>query len=216
MSVATTILGLLTALPSMLSAGREIVGAVTGEDPPPEAVETPEALAAHIESLPADMQAQIRERLIRLKERLQELDTTRFLALTEGDAEKVRATARPEIALQAMSVIALFGNLLKWLGMLAILQWGMEVFIVVTESTLEIPTVWDQLAKLAPVSELIWGPLVASFVACTSIITKYMGCRERDKAQQYEMVAGRPLESAQATIEAAAGGVASLIRAFRN
>ena len=213
--VLPVLLGLLKFAPALFTAGKSIVEAVSGEPPPAAAVGSPEALADHISSLPQDQQAEIQRRLLDMKQRMQELDTERFVAMTAGDAEKLRSSARPEIALQAMAVISLFGSMLKWLGLFAIGQWVVTVLLILTESTLAIPSIWDELAKIGPVAELIWAPALGSLAACVQVITKYMGCRERDKAQEYEIRAGRPLDSSQATIEAAGGMVSSVIKALK-
>lgn len=212
------IAGILAALeyaPAVFTAGKSIVEAVTG-DVVPEVANTPAALTEHIASLPSDQQAEIHTRLIEMQSELQRLDTARFVAMTDGDADKLRASARPQIALKAMAVISLFGSILKWLALLAVVQWLFEVGVQLFDSKIVVPTIWDQLAKLAPVTELIWGPAIASLAACVQVITKYMGCRERDKAQEYEIKAGKPLDSAQATIQAAGGMVSSVIRAIKS
>jgi hypothetical protein len=68
------------------------------------------------------------------------------------------------------------------------------------------------LAGLSPVAEMIWAPLLGSFWASVEIVKKYMGVRERDKAHEFEIRHGAPLHSTQATIEAAGGTVAQVIR----
>jgi hypothetical protein len=71
-------------------------------------------------------------------------------------------------------------------------------------------------SELAPVAEMIWAPLLGSFWASVEIVKKYMGVRERDKAHEYELRNGAPLNSTNATIEAAGGTIANLIRALRS
>ena len=65
-------------------------------------------------------------------------------------------------------------------------------------------------------AEMIWAPLLGSFWASVEIVKKYMGVRERDKAHEYELRNGAPLNSTNATIEAAGGTIANLIRALRS
>ena len=210
------ILGLLKYAPAVFSAGKGIVEAVTGTAPPDEALESEEALASHIATLPPDQQAAIQERLIEERVRVQELDTERFQSMNEGDADKIRATARPEIALMAMKVIVRFSKLFRWFMILAVLQWLLDVAGARFDLGIaDIPSLWDGLAKLAPVSEMIWAPTLMTLWASVDIIKKYMGCRERDKAHEYEIQAGRSLNSANATIEAAGGAISSLIKAIK-
>jgi len=79
----------------------------------------------------------------------------------------------------------------------------------------ETVTLPGMLADLSPVAEMIWAPLLASFWASVEIVKKYMGVRERDKAHEYEMKNGGPLSSTTATIEAAGGTIAKIVRAIR-
>lgn len=208
------LLGALKFAPAVLSAGMEIFNAVTGEELPPDT--TPETLHDKIEQLPPEQRAVIAAEIVRAKTRAQELDTARFAAMNDGGAEKVRATARPEIALQAMGVIRVFATAFKVLVLATVLEWLARAgFAVAGEPFPVTESLWDLIADAAPVAEMIWGPLIASFWVCAEVIKKYMGCRERDKAQQYEMQAGKPLTSAAATIEAAGGGIAGIIKAVR-
>lgn len=213
------ITGLLTALkfaPAVFSAGKSIYNSVTGEDPPAEAAKSEEAFAEHVEGLPPEQRDKIVEQTIAAKVAIQRADTERFVAMTDGSAEKIRATARPEIARRAMAVIERFSKLLVWLGALTILQWLVGWIGPLVSDDFKAPaSIWDEIAKMAPVAEMIWGPTLAALYACLEVIKKYMGCRERDKAIEAEIRAGKPLQSTQATIEAAGGAVAGLIKAVR-
>ncbi|MEQ8605169.1 MAG: hypothetical protein RIB45_17795 [Marivibrio sp.] len=216
MAILTGLLAALKFAPAVFSAGTAIYEAVTGEEPPAEAKESPEAFAAHVDSLPAEQRAEITERTIAAKVAIQEQDTKRFLAMTDGSAEKIRATARPQIAMRAMGVIEQFSKLLVWLGLLTVLQWAVGwVGPLFSDGFTAPPSIWDEIAKMAPVAEMIWAPTLAALYACLEVIKKYMGCRERDKAREDEIRAGRPLQSTEATITAAGGAVAGLIKAVR-
>mgnify|MGYP003667310978 FL=1 len=214
------LLGALKFAPSVLSAGVNIYNAITGdgealpEDAPAETV------AAKIEALPPEQRRLAMVEVMKAKTRAQELDTARFVSMTAveegGDAEKIRSTARPEIALQAMSVITIFAKAIRLLFVVTVIEWlTRAVFALADKPFPVIDSIWDLLADAAPVSEMIWAPLLGSFWACVEIVKKYMGCRERDKAQQYEMQHGAPLHSAAATVEAAGGGIANIIKAVR-
>lgn len=208
------LLAALRYAPAVLGAGREIVGALTGREPAPDA--TPETVAAEIESLPADQRMAATLQVMQAKTRAQELDTDRFYDLTSGSAEKVRATARPRIALAAMGVVTLFAKGVMVLFCLVVADWLVRVgFAVFGVVPLGLPSAGKLVAALEPVAEMVWAPLIASFWASVAVIKKYMGCRERDKARTDEMSAGRPLESAQATVADAAGSVAGIIRALK-
>ena len=210
--------GLLAALkfaPAVFSAGASIFESVTGEKV--SADETPDSLATKIEGLPEKDRAAITQSVLAFQAEAQKLDTQRFLSMNDGDAEKVRASARPEIARQAMSRDRGFRLVFqiddhchrRGLGSTVYIRRCGCSNIPLTES------IWDLMAAAEPVTEMIWPPLIASLGVCASVIKKYMGCRERDKAQQFEMMAGRPLNSAAATVEAAGSGLASLIKAVR-
>lgn len=207
----------LTALkfaPTVLGAGREIVGAFTGREPAPDA--TPEEVAAEIEALPADQRMAATMQVMQAKTRAQELDTDRFHELTSGSAEKLRATARPEIALRAMGVLTLFARIVAIIGVAIALEWCVRAaYAIAGVPTPLLPSIPELIAELEPVAELVWAPLIASFWVCAAIVKKYMGCRERDKARADEMSAGRPLESAQATVAEAGGSIAGIIRALK-
>ena len=229
------LLGLLTALPSLFKAGGEIVSAVTGKEPPAQARQDPEAMAAHIESLPPDQRAEIQRRMFEHVEALDRNTTERWgarMAMEAGaDAEKLRATARPKIAMQAMGVIRTFAFVLvwamaalslEWLARAGFAIWGCHDNAGPDGSVIEICktmpaelSVGYMLAQLEPVVNMIWPPLLASLAACVAVIKAYMGARERDKARADEMKHGQPLQSVAATIAAAGGGVASIIKAFR-
>ena len=210
--------GILSALrfaPAVLAAGREIVGAFTGREPPSSA--SVEDVADAIDRLPADQRAAAVGHVMAAKVRKQELDTSRFHALTAGDAERIRSTARPEIALRAMGVVTLFARVFAVLMTLAVVDWTVRAaFALLAWEVPDIPSPWSLIADAAPAAEIIWAPLVASMAACVRVITKYMGCRERDKARADEMEAGRPLESAKASIADAGGAVAGIIRAWKS
>ncbi|NVJ90862.1 MAG: hypothetical protein HWE34_04350 [Methylocystaceae bacterium] len=203
-------LAALSALPSLFNAGKSIYQAVTGS---PSQATTPEDFQGELEKLPAEQRAQIEAQLTT---KLQELDTQRFLAMNEGDAEKIRASARPEIAKRAMAVIETFTKVFKWLMVFTMLEFLLR-FIFTLNDNWNYPDIslWGMIAEAQPVTEMIWGPLIASFYASMQMVLKYMGCRERDKARRDEMIAGRPLQSATASIEAASGTISSIIKAFR-
>jgi hypothetical protein len=203
-------LAALSALPSLFNAGKSIYQAVTGS---PSQATTPEDFQGELEKLPADQRAQIEAQLTT---KLQELDTQRFLAMNDGDAEKIRASARPEIAKRAMAVIETFAKVFKWLMMFTMGEFILR-FIFALNDNWAYPdiSIWGMIAEAQPVTEMIWGPLIASFYASMQMVLKYMGCRERDKARRDEMIAGRPLDSARASVEAAGGAITSIIKAFR-
>jgi hypothetical protein len=206
--------GILAALqyaPAVFSAGREVFGAVTGEKP----AETPEQLAEQIDSLAPEQRQQITEQIIAAKVQRQTLDTQRFSALTEGSADRIKSTARPEIALRAMGMMELFSRCFYLLIIATLIQWFANWFLQIFEIDHQLPSVWASMAAAEPVAEMIWAPLLASFYAAIEVIKKYMGCRERDKAQEYESAAGRPLQSSSAVVEAAGGAIAGMVRAFR-
>ena len=206
-----------TMAPALIGTAGSIVEAVTGDPVDQNVAEDPEKLVRHVAGLPSDQRAAVVLRLMEEKERLQELDTERFATMNDGNAEKLKVTARPEIARQAMGVITLFSKLVVAIGILTMVQWlaAAAEAVIRPEVPWMIPNFWEYLAAAQPVSELVWGPLLASFYACVQVITKYMGCRERDKAQEYEIKAGRPLQSASATIEAAGGLISKTIRAIK-
>ena len=233
--MAFPLLGLLTALPSLFKAGGEIAAAVTGKPLPPQASESPEALAAHIGSLPPAQQAEIQARLFEHIEALDRNTTERWQARMtmedSADIEKLRATARPQIAIQAMGVIRTFKIVLiwsmaalsvEWLTRAGFAIWGChdttgpdDAVVTICRTMPSELSLAYMLAQLEPVVNMIWPPLLASLAACVAVIKAYMGCRERDKARADEMAHGQPLSSTAATIEAAGGGLASIIKAFR-
>lgn len=210
-----TVLTALRFAPAVLGAGREIVGALTGREPPPSA--TAEDVADMIDRLPPEERRTAVQHVLHAKTRHQELDTERFHRLTEGPADRIKATARPKIALRAMRVVTLFATGMAILFVLAALDWGVRAFYIVflDETPPDIPSAWGLLAAAEPVAELIWLPLLGSFWASVEIVKKYMGCRERDKARADEIAAGKPLESAQATVANAGGAIAGIIRALK-
>lgn len=204
----------LTFAPAVFDAGKEIVSAVTGEDIPPTT--TPEQLAERIEALPPAERATVMQHVLTVKAQVQGFDTERFKLLTEGDAEKVKATARPEIAMQAMTVVTIFARAVTALMYATIVEWLIRAGFELAGETYPVSvSVMSLIAEVAPAAEVIWAPLIASFWVSADVVKKYMGCRERDKAQEYEILAGRPLESAQATIEAAGNSLAGLVRAVK-
>lgn len=208
--------GILSALkyaPSVLSAGAQVVAALTGEEVPPEA--TAEDIAAKIEALPPEQKAVAIGHVLAAQTRAQELDTDRFKSMNDGDAEKLRASARPEIALQAMAVLTMFARGMRVLFWATVAEWAFRLGCYFFGAEYPDISLWGLIAEAAPVSEMIWAPLLASFYASIRIIEKYMGCRERDKAHEYEIAAGRPLNSTAATVEAAGGALAGLVKAVR-
>ena len=208
------LLGALRFAPAVLSAGREIAGALSGREVSPAA--TAEDVAERIEQLPeADRRAAMGH-VLAARTRCQELDTARFQGLTEGGAEKVRATARPEIALRAMRVVTLLARGLTLLVLATVAEWAIRMaYAIAGGAAPELPSIWALVAEAAPVAEMVWAPLLATIAASTAIVRKYMGCRERDKARDDEIRAGRPLDAAQATIADAGGALAGVIRAVR-
>jgi len=208
-----TILTLLTGAPALIDAARSLFSDQTGEQLPQDA--TPEQVAERIEALPPESRNAILVRLYEHREKLQGLDTDRFKALTEGDAAKVAATARPEIARQAMAVVTMFARGISVLFVVTVLEWFARLVCAAAGLSFPEVSLWDLIARAAPVTEMIWAPMLGSFWACVEIIKKYMGARERDKAQQYEMMAGRPLSAAAATVEAAGGALAGIVKAWR-
>ncbi len=198
---------ILAAAPSIFDGVRGIYNAVTGDT----AAETPDALCDQVAALPPDQQTAIINRATEL----QRMDTERFIAMTDGDAEKIRASARPQIALKAMRVISAFGFSLVALFAVAIVEWLVQMIAIGLSGSPLNFSIWDSLARIAPASEVIMVPALGAFWSCVEIIKKYMGCRERDKARADEIRAGRNLSSTAATIEAASGGIIGAIKAVR-
>lgn len=210
------ILPLLQFAPALFEGARAIISAVTGEDVPPQALQSETAMAAHIEALEPEQRHAVLRELIALKAQVQAQDTSRFLALSEGNAEKLRATARPEIARRAMGVIETFALVFKVVFFAIVLEWAVRTGSVWLKAPLPAAdTLPGMLAALSPVAEMIWAPLLGSFWASVEIVKKYMGVRERDKAHEFEIRHGAPLNSTQATIEAAGGTLSQIIRALR-
>lgn len=208
------VLSLLTAAPALIDAARSIFSDETGGEQLPQDA-SPEQVAERIEALPPEQRNAVVVRLYEHKERLQGYDTDRFKSLTDGDAAKVAATARPEIAKQAMAVVTMFARGISILFVVTVLEWFARLVCAAAGWGFPEVSLWDLIAKAAPVTEMIWAPMLGSFWACVEIIKKYMGARERDKAQQYEIMAGRPLSSAAATVEAAGGALTGLVKAWR-
>lgn len=214
--VIAAILPLLKFAPAILEGAGAIISAVTGEDVPPHARQSADAMAAHIETLGPEQRAIVLRELLALKSQLQIQDTKRFLALSDGSVEKLRATARPEIARNAMRVIETFALVFKIVFLAIVLEWVVRTASVWFGTPLPVTSSLPaMLAELSPVAEMIWAPLLGSFWASVEIVKKYMGVRERDKAHEYEMQNGAPLNSTQATIEAAGGTIAQILRAVR-
>lgn len=209
----TALLAALKFAPTVFSVGKKLFEATTGE--PTADDETPETLAAMISELPPEQRVKLEKGILETKAEIQRLDTDRFLSMNEGDAAKVAASARPEAMRQAMSVITIFAKCFAALIIFTFIEWALRFGFGVFDKPYPGPSLWALIAEAQPVAEMIWGPLVASFGVCASIALKYMGCRERDKAQQYEMQAGRPLNAAAATVEAAGSGLANIIKAVR-
>lgn len=221
--------------PQLIGAVGKIVGAVTGKPVPAQAQADPQAMAEHIATLPPDQQAEISVRAFEHIESLERETTARWQARMDmeagADVEKLRATARPQIALQAMAVIRVFAIVLLWGIALVSLEWllraGFALFGChdstgpdgsVVEVCRTLPaelSVARILAQLEPITTLIWPPLLGSFAACVAVIRAYMGARERDKARADEMRYGQPLDSAAATVAAAGGTLAQVIRAWK-
>lgn len=229
------LLGLLGLAPQIMGAVSGIVSAITGKPPPPEAAESPEGMAAHIDGLPPVQRAEVQLRVFEHVEAMERKTTERWLArmAMEGaaGAEKIRASARPRIALQAMGVIRVFALVLIWALVMLTLEWlaraGLALWgchdspgpdDVPVEICRQLPaglSVTALLAQLAPVTTIIWPPLLASLAACVAVIKAYMGARERDKARADEMEYGKPISSTAATVAAAGGTIAGIIRAVR-
>ncbi len=216
LTAAPFLIKAFSSAPAVLSAGLEVYNAVSGQEPLPAST-PPETLAARVEALPPEEKAKVMMAVIEAQTRAQELDTDRFRLLTDGDAEKVRATARPEIARQAMDVVTIFAKVFRALAIATIVEWVLRAGFDLAGQTYPVSvSVMSLFAEIAPAAEVIWAPLIASFWICGDVIKKYMGCRERDKAQEYELANGAPLESTQATIAAAGGTIANIITAWRS
>ncbi|SMF85795.1 hypothetical protein SAMN06265365_1581, partial [Tistlia consotensis] len=79
----------------------------------------------------------------------------------------------------------------------------------------DVPSVWALVSQVQDSWELVAISFGSGFAACVSVVRRYMAARERDKAQEYELQAGQPLQASGA-VEAAAGGlVAGAIKAIR-
>jgi len=207
------ILTLLQAVPSLIGVGRNIFEAVTGDSVDEQI--TADDLSARIDALPEDQRLQISTKLIAASVRTQIEDTRRFVAMASGDADQQRATARPEIARSAMRVIAMFSNVFAALLIFTMAEWFLRMVFAVQGLVYPNVSLWGLFAQAEPITTMIWPPLIASFWVCASIIKKYFGVRERDKAQQFEIQAGKPLQSSAATIAAAGNGIAGIINMIR-
>jgi len=206
-------LALLKLAPAILGVGKSLVESFTGETLSEDV--TAETVAEQLEGLPDDKRFEAMQVLSEAKVKLQTLDTQRFESMNEGSAEKIRETARPQIALRAMAVIELFSQIFKMLMIITVAEWMTRLGLSALNMPYPDVSLWALIAKAEPVTAMIWPPLLASFWVCADIIKKYMGVRERDKAQQFEMQHGRPLESAAATVAAAGSNLANIIKAFK-
>lgn len=215
--VFPAILPLLQFAPAILEGAGTIVAAVTGKDIPAESCQDADSMARHIAGLPPDQRAAVARELLALKAQVQTFDTQRFLAMADGSVEKIRATARPEIARRAMQVIETFALVFKVVFFAIVLEWLVRTLSTWAGSPLPPGvTLPGMLSEMNPVAEMIWAPLLGSFWASVEIVKKYMGVRERDKAHEYEIQNGAPLNSTQATIEAAGGTIARIVKALRS
>ena len=212
----TSVLAALKFAPAVLSVGRAAYNALVDDDSklPDSAGE--DDVAAAIESLPPEQRDAVIEKVLKTKARLQALDTQRFLSMNDGDAEKLRASARPEIALRAMKVIETVVSVFKVVFFFTIAEWlGRAGFALAGKPFPVTDSVWSLFAEEEPVTVLIWPQVVTAIGASVMVILKYMGCRERDKAQQFELQAGRPLQSAEAVATAAGGAIGAIVKAVR-
>lgn len=203
----------LTLAPQIFEAGKEIYTAVTGN-----AVDTqsPAELVNHIERLPLQQQEAIIAKVLDAKVQYQRLDTERFKALTSGDADHVRATARPQIALRCMAMMELPFKVLVWMLVLACGEWVIEGVALAFGRSVDVPSLFAVFAQVdgALAAQVMGTLLVPGFMSAVLVIRKYMGCRERDKAIEYEIQHGKPLKALDATINAASG-IASLVSAIK-
>ena len=204
----------LTLAPQLFKTGRDVYEMVTGQST--DDIRSEEELVNRIETLPVDQQETIMLKVLDAKVKFQQLDTQRFMSMTEGDADKVRATARPTLALDSMKLMLMPFLLIRWLIILACLEWVIEAVAAGFGKDVDVPSLFSVFANMN--IETVW-PLVASvlvpaYLGAVAVIRKYMGCRERDKALQYEMQNGKPLKGLQATVHAASG-IATLVNAFK-
>ncbi|MCK5610297.1 hypothetical protein KAR91_50965 [Candidatus Pacearchaeota archaeon] len=214
MSMALVLKALKHA-PSIFNKGKEIFENVTGQK---SKAANEEELTQEIENLPPNLQMEIEVGVLAAKMKMQELDTERFTDMNKGDTAHIKATARPETARRAMAIIEIVPNIFKWLVIATFVQWFVAVLAVFLakegQPAIVIPSIFGYFAQLQPVIEPFMALLFGVIWKCTAVILKYMGCRERDKAQEYEMKAGKPLHSA-ATMEGAADGILGAIKAWR-
>jgi len=212
--VITALLAALKAGPMIFEAGRSLYNAFTGEE---TQAGTPEELEQQIRSLPPEQREALTAKILDFKAKQEMYDTQRFALLTEGDAKKVTATARPKIALQAMLVVMVMGFSLAGIFFVAVLDWGLQLYFALSKSQTypEGISIWKSLQDAEGAWTLLSVPALGAFWACVEIIKKYMGCRERDKARRDEIIAGRPLDSTAATIQASTGAISSLVKAIR-
>lgn len=222
----------LMLAPQVLNAGRSAYEMFTGEEAP----ETPEGLHEAIEMLPPEQRNQVADKIIESKLEFQRLDTERFKGLTEGSAEKIKSTARPEVALRCMAMMEMPFRLLRLvvtvIGSLLVLEWLIEAssllfgepVYMIGEDGVAVPVDGlDIRSPLTVIKELSsffsWEGILAivgpAYLAAVTVIKKYMGCRERDKAQEYEMQYGKPLSSAESTVVAATDAISSAVRLWK-
>ncbi len=211
------LLGLLIdklAVPALKEAAGAAYEAVTGDKLAPDT--SAGDLADKVQDLPPEQQAAIFKATIDKEVALARIDADQQQALTKGSAEWVRATARPEIALRAMKSIQLVVYGFAWLIGATVLQWAIETAAVLASGNpVDVPSVWALVAQVKDAWDFVAVSFVAGFGACVSIVRRYMAARERDKAQEYELKAGQPLQASGA-VEAAAGGlVKAAVNAIR-
>lgn len=210
------LLAALQFAPAVLSAGRAAYNAIASEDQQLPIDAGPDTTAAAIGGLPEAQRVEVFAHVLDVKARVQELDTRRFVSMNDGDAEKIRASARPEIARRAMGVIETVVWVFKVTFLATIFEAALRfLFQASGKAWPDGVSIWSLFAAAAPVTDLIWPQLVGVIAASVMVITKYMGCRERDKAQEFELQAGRPLQSAEAVATAAGGAIGAIVRAVR-
>ena len=179
-AAAPFILKMLNAAPAVFDAGKEIVEAVTGEALPPST--TPEDLAGRIEALPPEQRAAVIQHVMTVKAQIQGLDTDRFKLLTDGDTEKVKATARPEIAREAMRVITIFSEVFRVLCYATVFEWLLRAAFDLAGQPYPVSvSVMSLFAEVSPAAEVIWAPLIASWPGglCSSRVA---GCGASSRA----------------------------------
>lgn len=215
------LLNVLMMAPKIFETGVDIYNTVTGGN---ESFESETDLAQAIEELPPQHKELVTMKVFEAQVEYQRLDTQRFVTLTDGDAEKVKATARPEIALRCMTMMETPFRMLTLIvyvlvGLLAI-EWLIEAVSMLLADDGVGVDVNSPLGLLTQATTAFsWEGVLAiigpAYIAAVVTIKKYMGCRERDKAQEYEIKHGSPLNSANSTVMAASGvldGLSSLAK----